>query len=293
MIKYSIPGFYELANFNLQFLDTFNNRRECFYDNIEIEAIYGNPQFCIWDGGRVFNNYQQASGEDVQKLINTFYQTFNIPIRYVFTNSQLKEEHFNDRFCNILMNIAHTGNNQVVCADDRLMKYLKKSYPNFKYISSTTKCLIDKDLVKKELNSDYDLVCLDYNLNHNFDFLKTFTPEEKEKTEFLINPICAPACTYRKEHYKLNSLKHLNYGKNYAMKYCHIKALPFQPTNTNAHGNNITYEEIVNIYEPMGFTHFKIEGRTWSSELLALTYVNYMVKPKYKDFILACLLEKN
>ncbi|MGN1342698.1 MAG: hypothetical protein ACI4VL_05760 [Bacilli bacterium] len=48
---------------------------------------------------------------------------------------------------------------------------------------------------KNEINNqNYKFICLDYNLNHNWTFLDSLNPEEKEKTEFLINPICGPGC---------------------------------------------------------------------------------------------------
>ena len=43
-------------------------------------------------------------------------------------------------------------------------------------------------------NENYVFTCLDYNLNHNWKFLDTLTPIEKQKTEFLVNPICMPGC---------------------------------------------------------------------------------------------------
>ena len=72
-------------------------------------------------------------------------------------------------------------------------------------------------------NDDYIFTCLDYNLNHNWNFLMSLSDSEKRKTEFLVNPICAPGCPQRKEHYRLNSLFSLSYGAKYSMKSCEIK----------------------------------------------------------------------
>ena len=283
MIKYSIPGFYELKELNLNFLSLMHRYPEYFYDNVEVEAVYGNPQYCIWDGGRVFNSYIQSSKEEIEELIHSYNHKFSLPIRYIFTNSLLKEEHYHNRFGNLLMELGNNFPNEVVCADDNFMKYLKEKYENYNFISSTTKCILEKEKVHEELNKeDYMRICLDYNLNHNIDFLKTFTPEEKEKTEFLVNAICEPGCTFRKKHYYLNAMSSLNYGKRYRMEYCPIKANALTPEIKQKH---ITYDDIVNIYEPLGFTHFKIEGRTLSPLDVLLAYCNYMVKPEYKDYI--------
>ena len=285
MINFAIPGFYELADFNLSFLNLFYTKREYFYDDININAVYGNPQFCIWDGGRIFSHYKQASSEKVRDLIKE-YNDFGLPIRYVFTNPILQEKHYKDRFCNILMELAHNGKNQVVVNDDKLYKYLKNMYPNYFYISSTTKCL-NKEQILEELKTNYNMICLDYNLNNNINLLKSI--EEKTKVELLINPICAPGCPHRKEHYKLNGISHLNYGKQYSMKNCYIQADPFFP-DPKAHGNNISYEQIKEIYHPIGIENYKIEGRTWEAPILALTYVDYMVKPEYKNYVLSIIL---
>jgi hypothetical protein len=57
MIKYALPGLVEHCNLNFFILQLQINNPEFFYDNVEIEVCYGNPQFCIWDGGRIFSNY--------------------------------------------------------------------------------------------------------------------------------------------------------------------------------------------------------------------------------------------
>ena len=105
MIKYSIPGFYELKELNLNFLSLMHRYPEYFYDNVEVEAVYGNPQYCIWDGGRVFNSYIQSSKEEIEELIHSYNHKFSLPIRYIFTNSLLKEEHYHNRFGNLLMEL--------------------------------------------------------------------------------------------------------------------------------------------------------------------------------------------
>ena len=48
--------------------------------------------------------------------------------------------------------------------------------------------------------------------------------------------------------------------------------------------------EIYNTYVPMGFSYFKIEGRTWSDIELACTYAYYMVKPEYHLFFISTIM---
>lgn len=287
MINYIIPGAFELYDINFKILNLFKTRKELFYDNINISAVYGNPQFCIWDGGRIFKDYNYMDLNEVKKIINTYNNDFNIPIRYVFTNNILKKEHYDDRFCNLLMKSGSNYNNEVVIADDDFMYFLKNKYPTYNFISSTTKCLMNKDEIKEELNKDYyKMVCLDYNLNFNLNFLKNLSEKEKEKVEFLINPICPSACKHRKDHYFLNSVFSLNYGKKYRMEYCPIKGNTFLKETKK---NHLTYDKIIENYEPLGFKNFKIEGRTWSSLDLILTYCEYMIKPEYYTYVITLL----
>ena len=90
---------------------------------------------------------------------------------------------------------------------------------------------------------------------------------------------CITSCPNRKQHYKINSISHLNYGKKFHIP-CGIKGSINHP-DTLASKNNLTYEQIKTIYEPMGFKYFKLEGRTLPPIELLCNYVKFMVKPEY------------
>lgn len=290
MIKIAIPGMYELRKFNFSFLELLKERPQYFYDDFEIVACYGNPQFCIWDGGRIFPGYEYADIDTIIDTIEIYNDRYNIPIRYVFTNNILEETHYKNRFGNLLMSAANEWKNEVVVADDNFCFYLKNKYKNFSFISSTTKCITEKELVKKELNKKvYKLVCLDYNLNYDFTFLKQLSDIQKDKIEILVNAICAPGCQNRKQHYKLNSIHNLNYGKKYSMEFCNLSE---DCENNILDTHNISRDDIKKYYEPIGITNFKIEGRTWDYMRLLLTYIEYMVKPEYKDNVIMMIEEE-
>ena len=103
MIKYAIPGMYELQETNIRLLELKRDHPEYFYDNVDIEIVYGNPQFCIFDGGRIFGRYHHATQEELIKLYHIYNEEFNIPFRYVFTSSLITEELCYDRFSNLLL----------------------------------------------------------------------------------------------------------------------------------------------------------------------------------------------
>lgn len=280
-INFILPGLYELSDLNFNFLNLFFKHREYFLDNVNISAVYGNFQFCIWDGGRIFSNYKHTDAETIEKIKNIYNKDFNVPVRLVCTNTELNEYDCYDRFGNTILTLCENNMNEIVVNSPILEKYVRENYPKYSFISSTTKCL-NKENFKEELNKDYKMICLDYNLNHNFDLLDNLSIEEKDKCEFLINAICPPGCPNRKEHYKLNSLYHLNYCKKYHID-CGIKDNTLSNQKIT---NNISPEEILNIYSKKGFKYFKIEGRTLSKIENACNYVKYMIKPEYQLYVL-------
>lgn len=221
MIKFLLPGFYEHNNLFKKIINKYENENYLFNEDIAIGACYGNFQICIWDGGRTFNSYKQASKEQIEEMY-LYYKQHNIPLRLVFTNPELKKEDLHDRFCNLVAEICEDENNEIVVNSPLLEKYIREMYPKYKIISSTTKCLTNIENAQDELNENYYMVCLDYNLNHNLHFLSTIPEENKDKVEFLVNAICPAGCPNRKEHYRLNGLFYLNYGKQYYIN-CGIK----------------------------------------------------------------------
>ena len=288
MINYAIPGVYSHFELNVNLIHLIKDHPEFFYDNIGIDAVFGIFPFCIMDGGRIFNEYVHLTKEEVEYIVKT-YNDLSTPVRLVYTNTQLDPSLYNDRWSNIVLKIVENDINQIVVSDDNFQKYVRENYPKFSFISSTTKCLNLADF-KEELKKDaYLEVCLDYNLNSNLKMLNELTEQEREKCEFLINAICAPGCQNRKEHYKFNSLYHINQGMNFHMIYCPITDNTVSPTNC-AYRNNLSYEDIVKNYEPLGFKHFKLEGRTLSDLEVAANYIKYMVKPEYKEYVLTRIM---
>ena len=289
MIKYAIPGLYHHHKINLKLLELMQTNPEYFYPNIEIEAVYGVFPCCIFDGGRIFDNSDHASFEDMINITNR-YHSYGVSSRLVCTNSQLKPDNYTNKFGNLNLSICNQyDNNQVVLADSNFMNYIKMHYPNLSFISSTTKCLNKKQFIEEIDNNDFIEVCLDYNLNHNWDLLDSLTLEQKQRCEFLCNAICPPGCPMRKKHYALNSIYNLNFGKNYEVPYCGIKGHILSPECKN-YANNISYEEIRDKYEPNGFCHFKLEGRTFSRSVQTLIYSEYMVKPEYRSLFIEKML---
>lgn len=285
-IKFNLPGMYEHTKLNIYFLNLLKNHPNYFYDNVKINSVYGNFQFCIFDGGRIFNKYNHASMEKIEDLIDQYNYIYNTAIRLIFTNPVITKEYFNDRFSNIILKLCNNGKNEIVINNNELKKYIQDKYSNYTFISSTTKCLNNGELLKEELNnSDYSLVCLDYNLNHNKKLLESLNQEQKNKCEFLVNAICPAGCVFRKQHYDLNGYFSLTYGQPYTMPGCSIEENTLAP-NLKTRANTITPEELYNYYYKKNFNNFKLEGRTLGFSENLCNFVKYLIKPEYTFFII-------
>lgn len=280
MIGFNIPGLYTKREITIKFLNYCRKHPSEMRENVKVAAVYDSIPYCIWNGGRIFGKYRQATKKEILELKQIFNNDFKIPIRLIFTNAQLEPKHLTDRFCNLVLELLDDPLNEIVVASDILENYIRLNYPNYKIISSTTKCLITPADATAELDKDYYQVCLDYNLNHNFDFLNSI--QDKHKVEFLINAICPPGCPNRKLHYELNGKAALAYQNSYNIE-CAIQS---GVGTINNYKNSLQPEEIFGIYKDMGFTNFKLEGRTLHDSEVAANYVRYMIKPEYQ---LKCL----
>lgn len=290
--NFILPGMYEHATLNLALLDLMKKNPEMFYPEARVSAVYGNFQFSIFDGGRVFGRYRHTCREEMEALVKA-YNDFDVPVRLIFTNPVVPETSFQNRFGQATLEVvSQNPMNEIVVNNPKFEEYLRERYPDLGYISSTTKCLNTPDKFKEELEKDYKMICLDYNLNKNMKMLDSIAAEDRGKCEFLVNAICPPGCPNRKEHYRLNGLFSLTYGRPYATQDCPIVSNTLGPEQTCSH-NNLTPEEIYKTYVPKGFVNFKLEGRTLGVVENLCNYVRYMVKPEYQFYVLNGLLNED
>lgn len=277
---FHLPGLFEFYEFYKVFLSLFREHREYFYEWCDIGSIYGAPADCIWGGGRV------GFGENQPDEVLLLMEEYEISARLTFSNSLLQEEHLLDKKCNVLCAMFEKKGavqNGVIVHSDLLLNYLKKEYPGLYFVSSTTKVLTDfgqlYDEIKRE---DFRYVVPDFRLNKEFDQLKSLSQSEKDKVEFLCNECCWIDCKDRKNCYENVSRKSL--GIKCPDHICKApdldKGYEFSKAMTNP--AFIGIEDIKNVYLPMGFSNFKIEGRGLGSALILEILLYYMTKPEYQ-----------
>ena len=277
---FHLPGLFEFYELYRVFLPLFREHREYFFGWCEIGSIYGAPADCLWGGGRA--GFGEASPRDVLALM----QEYGISARLTFSNSLLREEHLSDRKCNALCCLfAESGGvqNGVIVHSDLLLEYLAQRWPGLYFVSSTTKVLTDFRELKRELDrADFRYVVPDFRLNRQFDALSALTQAQKDKVEFLCNECCWFGCTDRKRCYE--TVSRMNLGAACPEHRC---AAPdadggYRFSKAMKNPGFIGVRDIEDIYLPMGFSQFKIEGRSLGSALVLEFLLHYMTRPEYQ-----------
>ena len=307
-VKFHLPNFSTQFKFNLVFLTMMEKCPHFLREGVEIASLFGVFPPSMWNGGRT------QGGTCDKGFISTVLNTINgkgIPLRFTFTNPMLEKKHLSDDFCNMVLAMANNGLNEVIVVSPILEDYIRRNYPKYKITSSTCKRLDSVEALNAELKKDYNLVVMDYDLNNKFDLLEQV--EDKSRCEILVNACCMPKCKNRVDHYRSIGLQQIAYCEHLKKhpnvpfdaeaavlpEYSHILSCPTMDLthfDIRKHATHITPDDIWEKYVPMGFQHFKIEGRTSTMITLMETYLYYMVKPECRDearFLLMMNLREN
>lgn len=278
-IYWHLPGLSVYRDLNSSIIDLMKEFPECFYDNYRVGSVYGTFPGAIWNGGRTVLGF--CPKNEIEATIK-LYNSKGVPARFTWTNSCIEEKHLSDTYCNMIMKIADNGMNQVLVNTEILENYLRENYPDFKFISSTTKRITDPGILYKEFEGDFFMVVLDYDMNHNLEVLESLQGVAK-RVEILVDEICFPNCPKRKDHYKDESMRQLEFDVS----------KPFQCPNSQERKSFedckkrpafISNTEIKD-YTDMGFRNFKLVGRGLPQTLVLDSYFYYLVKDDSKEFI--------
>ena len=277
---YHLPGLFEFYDLYRAFLPLWRGHRDWFYDWCDIGSVYGAPADCIWGGGRV------GFGDNEAQEVLALMREYGISARLTFSNSLLREEHLSDKKCNALCAMfAESGGvqNGVIVHSELLPDYLKKKYPGLYFVSSTTKVLTEFEDFRREVQRDaFAYVVPDFRLNKALDKLSVMTPVEKDKVEFLCNECCWVGCTERAACYENVSRKSLG-------EPCpdHVCTAPggsegYRFSRAMESPAFIGIDDIRSTYLPMGFSNFKLEGRSLGSAVVLEFLLYYMTKPEHQ-----------
>ncbi|MEE0396605.1 MAG: hypothetical protein UDQ92_00415 [Lachnospiraceae bacterium] len=276
---YHLPGLFEFYELYRLFLPLFREHREYFYDWCDIGSVYGAPADCLWGGGRV------GFGDNRPEEVLALMREYGISARLTFSNSLLQKEHLSDKKCNELCTMfgeSREPANGVIVHSGLLADYLQEHYPGLYLVSSTTKVLTDFSELTEELKrKEFRYVVPDFRLNKAFDKWDNLSGQQKDKVEFLCNECCFFGCKDRKNCYEAVSRKSL--GED-AEHYCSApdagEGYRFSKAMENP--GFIGTGDITNVYLPMGFSQFKIEGRGLGNALVLEFLLYYLTRPEYR-----------
>lgn len=307
--KFHFPDFTKHLKLNLMMLTMIQNCPEYFYDYVEFGSVYGAFPPAMWNGGRPQGGLI-CDDTYIKNVLHAF-NSQGIPIRFTFTNPMIREEHLDDPFCNHLMELADNGLNEVIVFSEVLEDYIRKHYPRYKITSSTCKRITDPEKLAEELNKDYYVVVMDYDLNNHFEIIDKLP--HKEKLELLANSTCFPNCPKRSAEYEAVGIQQIVYNE-------HLKKFPNTPFRMSDYSehtmstdfncpamkrtpfeikklpHHVSPERIMQDYLPRGIHQFKLSGRGASKLSMIEIYMYYLVKPECRDearYMLLYNLERN
>lgn len=272
-VHFYLPDFYGNAALYVLLAELMDQAPTWFYDDFKISAAYGSFPNCIWNGGRV--TFDMINRPIMDKVI-TELNNRGIAVRYTFTNPLLEEKHMSDVFSNICLEAADNGMNEVLVNTQVIEDYVRTNYPNFKIISSTTKCLKTIEEVEAELDKDYYLVVLDSALNNDE---RIFNIAKRDRLELLLDHGCRLDCPNRERHYADTGRAQLTFNNSHFA--CNYIGRTFEETLKEGH--SIPRPLMEEKYIPGGFKHFKLDGRAFPPEKLVDSLLYYMVLPEYRQ----------
>lgn len=277
IIQYHCPDFYFGQYIYGELIELNTNHPEYFYDDIRINCVFGAFPGMIWNGGGVIGN---TNIPDINEIIRIkeLYEFYNIPLKLTLTNPSLTKEDCYDRYCNKVVELMQNEHNMILVSSPILEEYLREKYPNYKYcksiIASEFDCNYEQELEK------YHEIVLPRRLVKDFDFLQTINEKNRSRFELLCNDPCPIDCPRLYSHYK-DFAKVTLYEKHISeIETCTaISCTELRGVSTIK--DQISYNEIINKYLPLGYNQFKLAGRGGVYNILH-GLVKYFIKEEYQ-----------
>lgn len=277
MIKMTLPGMTEFPDLVLLFASLKRKAPYLFFDDVEIESVYGGFPGSVLCGGR--NNIGPLMElPRVQSIIRR-YNSEGVACNVTYSNQlasacDLEESEYDQAILEALA--ADSGNGVIVHSDD-LAAAIRREYPALNLIASTTK--EHKSIEEHEADLDlYDRSVLNYNLTHDSDALARIT--RPAQIEVMVNEYCTLNCPYRKAHYAAVS-KAQREGVQCDFKCKHDpspQAYGFMQGLVD--GTVFLHNRDVRaMNRQFGIEHFKIVGRGLAKYDLFDALVYYLIQP--------------
>lgn len=288
MKNYHCPGFFSHQSYIYIINDLLNKYPYAFVDNTHIGSVYDAFPNMIWNGGGTnrgpFQDFERI------KSIFEFYKDLKIPMKLTLTNPTLDKQDLSDKYCNSILNIASNYDNvEILISSSILENHIRTFFPHFQLNHSIIATEQDKtiDNYIQECKK-YHHIVLPRRLGKNWDFLNQIPLELRSKFELLCTDPCPINCPNIYTHYKAIGNYQRGFDLDKSKIHCtHNFSSPFKYADYAQ--DQISLIEIANLYEPAGFTEFKLSGRSNITGPIAM--IDYFFKPEYKRDAYAIVLE--
>ena len=102
----------------IPFLSFYKNSPYVFYDDIDIDTIYGNFTWFLYDGGRTPVGTNFTYLEDIELIQNIYNNILNINTRFICSNTLIQKKDFNNKYCNLILKKFENSKNSIVINDE-------------------------------------------------------------------------------------------------------------------------------------------------------------------------------
>lgn len=276
MINYYCPDFINGLK-AYQFLDFLQKENpQIFNPEVKVKTIFGSFPNMIWNGGST-NIGKFYSIEEVKEICD-IYDSLRIPLQLTMTNPLIEEKHCYDTQCNTILESLRGRGYTILVASSILEEYLRDIFQNdFFYSRSIINTKNDYNW-EEALLTKYKEIVMPRRHTKDLEYLKTISSEYRNRIEILCNDPCPIDCPRMDTHY-------LEYAKftlqcpnpqiNCTNNKKHLSPLG------NVWSDNITYNNIISDYLPLGYTEFKLSGRGNINDVIC-SLIQYFIKPQYQ-----------
>lgn len=285
MITYTLPDFTVGLGLNLFFVRLIERYPERFQDGVRIGSVYGCFPGCIANGGRAYvcEPYSAKRIEETFSILDSY----GLSARLTLTNMLLRPYHLEDPYFRAIMDASRGHSVEAIVCAPAMDDFIRSNFPEMPRILSTTREIVDIDELN-QATEDFDLVVLNYQKHRDDGFLRRI--RRPDKIEVMVNEFCHPGCPHRVEHYVCNSRDQLD-GKIRPFKCVQPSTSAFFE-HQEGHPVILTAEDVRRMHEEYGFENFKIVGRGVAFATVLESLVYYLVKPEYREWAKACVMEQ-
>lgn len=261
--------------------------------NTRVLGVFGNFPYCTWNGGRADTKLLPPFSRQRVRDLAEDYQSRNIPLQLTMTNTMLTEEDLSDRYSNMILEECSGRGFHVKATMPFVEDYIKSKY-KFKFVKSILSTSRDMDPLS---NIDkYHRLVIPKEFNTDFNYLNSIPMDKREKIELLVNEYCYKGCTHHNEHWDLVS-RMIVYDKSLLDKNISTKCIYDKKVSCGEYVRThyegcwtIDRETLDNVYVPLGFNNFKLQGRGDIGYLLT-NLTEYIVSPKYHKILICKFID--